>query len=634
MPSITLRRKKASGGENGGGDDSVDEEGGAGDTTAPESGPSRTRSGSSLNQTRFASVFGRTTSNTGESNSGRRSQVLRQTSSSSHLAVELNNEYRKTNGGPGGGSGILGIHRKRGFSNGDETPNSNRMSIFSLSRFRHNEEEAGGSSMAESESRPSSSPELAPASGDGVGDSSLPTISLSQNNDNSSTNVTFNDPPFPSLSSPQTEEDGVVEDPTKSPSGHAPQLSNASSSASLSDKAGGTSSGAFKAPLARLKKKTVSMLFSNDNSEPEATTTMSTPTHHSRPSESSSAGGDNNAVFLGAELTTSSPGNRPPLQRSLSSQSGARGGTGDDEDDGNNKLSRKNTEANRPRSRTLNSLSESPTNSGPNVTPSPTFTNKTSFSSLFGGKLRSESTESSARRHSPSPRPSMAVRETQEFHLLPDRLEGESEFDFLARLKVLGYGSSTAALLAKHDDAFYRKALQIYVDSFDFKDEPLDMALRKFLMFAKLPRETQQIDRVLECFASTYHGVNPGVYLNSENAYIVVFALMILHTDFFNRNNKHKMQKSDFTRNTYAKGVPKDVLEVSVDISLPLGLNRSNGGLLFPEKEAKSVCSASQKPALCHSPTNIAFEAEFGEADPGGLGACPQKQVKVDINIW
>ncbi|KAA8915815.1 hypothetical protein TRICI_002025 [Trichomonascus ciferrii] len=564
MPSITLRRKKASGGENGGGDDSVDEEGGAGEVGTPESGPSRTRSGSSLNQTRLASVFSRSTSNTGESNGGRRAQALRQTSSSSHLAVELNNEYRKTNGGPGGGSGILGIHRKRGFSNGDETPNSNRMSIFGFSRFRHNEEDAGGSSIAELESRPSSSPELAAAaSGEGGEDSSLPTISLSQNNDNSSTNVTFNDPPFPTLSSPQTEED-CVEDPTKSPSGHAPQLSNASSSASLSDK--GTSSGAFKAPLARLKKKTVSMLFSNDNSEPEITST--TPTHQSRPSESSSAGGDNsnnNTVFLGADLANTSPGSRPPLQRSLSSQSGARGGTGDDEDDGNSKLSRKNTESNRPRSRTLNSLSESPTTPGPNAAPSPTFTNKTSFSSLFGGKLRSESTESSARRHSPSPRPSMAVRETQEFQLLPDRLEEESESDFLARLKVLGYGSSTAALLAKHDDVFYRKALQIYVDSFDFKDEPLDMALRKFLMFAKLPRETQQIDRVLECFASTYHAVNPGVYLNSENAYIVVFALMILHTDFFNRNNKHKMQKSDFLRNTYAKGVPKDVLEVSFD---------------------------------------------------------------------
>jgi hypothetical protein len=37
--------------------------------------------------------------------------------------------------------------------------------------------------------------------------------------------------------------------------------------------------------------------------------------------------------------------------------------------------------------------------------------------------------------------------------------------------------------------------------------------------------------------------------------------------------------------------------------------------LLFPEKEAKSVCSASQK---------ISYP-KLDEADPGGLGACPQQ---------
>jgi hypothetical protein len=39
--------------------------------------------------------------------------------------------------------------------------------------------------------------------------------------------------------------------------------------------------------------------------------------------------------------------------------------------------------------------------------------------------------------------------------------------------------------------------------------------------------------------------------------------------------------------------------------------------LLFPEKEAKSVCSASQK-AIPYP--------NLGEADPGGLGACPQEK--------
>jgi hypothetical protein len=39
------------------------------------------------------------------------------------------------------------------------------------------------------------------------------------------------------------------------------------------------------------------------------------------------------------------------------------------------------------------------------------------------------------------------------------------------------------------------------------------------------------------------------------------------------------------------------------------------GILLFQEKEAKSVSSASQK---------VIPYLNLGEADPGGLGACPQ----------
>jgi hypothetical protein len=44
--------------------------------------------------------------------------------------------------------------------------------------------------------------------------------------------------------------------------------------------------------------------------------------------------------------------------------------------------------------------------------------------------------------------------------------------------------------------------------------------------------------------------------------------------------------------------------------------NSSSGIFLFPEKETKSVSSASQK---------VMGYPKLGEADPGGLGACPQK---------
>lgn len=47
---------------------------------------------------------------------------------------------------------------------------------------------------------------------------------------------------------------------------------------------------------------------------------------------------------------------------------------------------------------------------------------------------------------------------------------------------------------------------------FEFSDLPLDVALRKLLMDAGLPRETQQIDRVIEAFAARYTECNMGLF--------------------------------------------------------------------------------------------------------------------------
>ena len=53
---------------------------------------------------------------------------------------------------------------------------------------------------------------------------------------------------------------------------------------------------------------------------------------------------------------------------------------------------------------------------------------------------------------------------------------------------------------------------------FNFKLDPLDIALRRLLMDLCLPKETQQIDRVMEAFAKRYTECNPGLFV-SEGAY-------------------------------------------------------------------------------------------------------------------
>lgn len=55
-------------------------------------------------------------------------------------------------------------------------------------------------------------------------------------------------------------------------------------------------------------------------------------------------------------------------------------------------------------------------------------------------------------------------------------------------------------------------ALCSYMSRFDFNHTALDVALRRLLMDLSLPKETQQIDRVVEAFATRYEQCEPGLF--------------------------------------------------------------------------------------------------------------------------
>jgi len=48
---------------------------------------------------------------------------------------------------------------------------------------------------------------------------------------------------------------------------------------------------------------------------------------------------------------------------------------------------------------------------------------------------------------------------------------------------------------------------------FDFTHNALDVALRRLLMHMSLPRETQQIDRIIEAFSVRYEDCEPGLFI-------------------------------------------------------------------------------------------------------------------------
>lgn len=201
-----------------------------------------------------------------------------------------------------------------------------------------------------------------------------------------------------------------------------------------------------------------------------------------------------------------------------------------------------------------------------------TTAGRTSFSNLFGlgSRFRQNSEPHSPRHVSPahgflgnsalsSHQNSMNI--SRETLILPEREEGETPGRYLERIEANNFDKSVvASYLSKTDDPFMLSVLRSYMRKFAFFGDPIDMAIRKLLMQVELPKETQQIDRVLQGFADRYHECNPGIYINTDKAYFISFSIIILHTDVFNKNNKRKMQRSDYIKNSSCDGVSDEVL--------------------------------------------------------------------------
>ena len=76
-------------------------------------------------------------------------------------------------------------------------------------------------------------------------------------------------------------------------------------------------------------------------------------------------------------------------------------------------------------------------------------------------------------------------------------------------------------------DPFHVDALRAYIEQFEFLDDPLDVALRKLLMDVGLPRETQQIDRVMEAFAARYRSCNPKLFASDGASWSALFQYQV-----------------------------------------------------------------------------------------------------------
>ncbi|CAG8588302.1 16942_t:CDS:2, partial [Cetraspora pellucida] len=92
------------------------------------------------------------------------------------------------------------------------------------------------------------------------------------------------------------------------------------------------------------------------------------------------------------------------------------------------------------------------------------------------------------------------------------KIDKETPKQYLDRMLYSVSRSKLVTILTQKADNFHQSALKAYMEIFEFEKVPIDLALRKLLMECSLPKETQQIDRVMEAFAKSYHESNPDLF--------------------------------------------------------------------------------------------------------------------------
>ncbi|KAG0231065.1 hypothetical protein BGW41_002321 [Actinomortierella wolfii] len=144
----------------------------------------------------------------------------------------------------------------------------------------------------------------------------------------------------------------------------------------------------------------------------------------------------------------------------------------------------------------------------------------------------------------------------------------ESLQRYLDKLKETVSKAELGNILSRESDSFHQAVLELYMERFDFRKDPIDLALRKFLLDYHFPKEAQQIDRVLQAFANRYHACNPNLFRSADIVYTLSFSLMLLHTDAHNKNVRSKMTKEQYIKQAKSiegvSTIPADILEGSI----------------------------------------------------------------------
>lgn len=101
---------------------------------------------------------------------------------------------------------------------------------------------------------------------------------------------------------------------------------------------------------------------------------------------------------------------------------------------------------------------------------------------------------------------------------------------------------------------FNTQVLLCFSGEIDLTGLQIDVALRKFQSYFRMPGEAQKIERLMEAFASRYCVCNAELvkqFRREDTIFLLAFATIMLNTDLHNKSVKaeRKMKLADFIRN-------------------------------------------------------------------------------------
>ncbi|KAH9502525.1 hypothetical protein Btru_068893 [Bulinus truncatus] len=108
--------------------------------------------------------------------------------------------------------------------------------------------------------------------------------------------------------------------------------------------------------------------------------------------------------------------------------------------------------------------------------------------------------------------------------------------------------SDVSRHLCKKND-FSNLVAEEYLKYFDFNEDTLDQALRKFLSQFSLYGETQERERVLAHFSRRFMECNPGSFNSEDACHTLTCAIMLLNSDLHAPNVGRRMTCQEFIEN-------------------------------------------------------------------------------------